>query len=201
MTNWSQDFTVKSNARRAAKKQGIDTSKVVAFVKAGKTLYRFPLNAQPAAGSKEQKAKQKQAAADGFAASRPDKPKAAKISNSTGYIAGSAKNWRRAKKAPKGAKPSKPKAVKTPVSKADRGLKFTAVAALLRREGGASITEVCKAAGWLPHSARARISVDVSKLLAKGEVIVRRREEGVSHYSIIKDGEQLDLPGVAKDAA
>ena len=79
------------------------------------------------------------------------------------------------------------------MSKTDRGLKFVAVTALLRREGGASITEVCAATGWKPHSARARISVDVSQLLARGEEIQRRRQDGVSWYSIVKSN-QLELP-------
>lgn len=161
--NWSQDFTVKSNARRAAKKAGIDPSKVVAVVKAGKTLYRFSLDKPDAPKAKP-----------------PAKPKAAKKA-----------------KAPKAAKPAKAKKVAAKLTgraaKGDRGLKFIAVAALLRRSGGASITEVVAATGWKPHSARARISVDVSKLLERGEEIQRRRENGVSHYAIVKS-KQLELP-------
>lgn len=162
MTKFSQDFTVKSNARRAAKKANIDPAKVVAFSKAGKTLYRFSLD--------EPKAAKTKAAPK---AAKPPKTKTAKPSPAP--------------------KPAKEPETAAPNPTGKRGLKFVAVAALLRREGGASITEVCAAAGWLPHSARARISVDVTKMLVKGEEIVRRRQDGVSHYAIVPS-KQLELP-------
>jgi hypothetical protein len=160
--NWSQDFTVKSNARRAAKKLNVDVAKVSAFVKAGKTLYRFPMPAKATVAA-DKPAK----------AAKPAKGKTTKA---------------KPVKAPKAA--TKPASAKPA---GDRGGKFTAVAAMLRRPGGASMTEVVAATGWKPHSARARISVDVSKLLAKGEEITRRREDGVSHYAIVKSKQQ-DLP-------
>jgi Protein of unknown function (DUF3489) len=211
---WSQNFTVKSNARRAAKKAGIDVAEVTAWKKAGKKVYRFPMpdtnglrnmieNEKKAAKKTRAIARMKkvQAATDARikkglaerkAAKKAKAPKAkaniSKVMPGTGGFGLAVP--RAAAKAARAAKAATPKA---DASKADRGLKFIAVAALLRRAGGASITEVCAATGWLPHSARARISVDVAKLLVHGEEIVRRREEGVSHYSIVKS-RQLDLP-------
>ena len=141
--NWSENYTVKSNARRAARKAGVEATKVMPFVRAGKMLYHFPL---PSAVKAEPP---------------PAKAKAAK-----------------AKRQRKTNRPT-----------GERG-KFDHVATMLRRPGGASITEIVTATGWKPHSARARLSVDVSKQLGKGEAIYRRREAGVSHYMIV----QLDLP-------
>jgi hypothetical protein len=170
MTKFSQDFTVKSNARRAARKAGVDPSKVFSSVKAGKKLFRFAL---PDTNGLQRRAEAR-----------------------TGKVA-------KAKAAPnaKAAKPAKSEidaaglprpSVTKPKQSSERGQKFTAVAALLRKPGGASMDEVTKATGWKPHSARARISVDVSKMLAKGEEIVRRREEGQSWYAIVPS-KQLDL--------
>jgi hypothetical protein len=57
--NWSQNYTVKSNARRAARKAGVEVTKIMRFVKAGKTLYHFPL---PGAGKAAAAAKPARAA-------------------------------------------------------------------------------------------------------------------------------------------
>lgn len=171
MSNWSQDFTVKSNARRAARKAGIDPSLVKAVVKAGETLYRFPTDPAPKAKPAREVAK-------------PALKKARKTDPRQNPSARTAAR----------AITQASRTNRTPAAGASRGgLKFIAVAELLRRPQGASITEVVAATGWKPHSARARISVDVSKLLAKGEEIVRRREAGVSHYAIVKS-KQLELP-------
>ncbi|WP_298257100.1 DUF3489 domain-containing protein [Bradyrhizobium sp.] len=231
--SWSQDYTVKSNARRAARAAGIDPSTVSTFVKAGQKLYRYPLNALPtlvraaneAAKKKADKAKTRKTPkpaaidknrrnqADDFAFERSGNSSAktsGKFKSNTDYI----QSFNKPAEAPKEAPPPKPrtsprtgwakasakKAVNDAAPKADRGLKFTAVAALLRRPGGASITEVCAATGWKPHSARARISVDVSKLLAVGDEIIRRREDGVSHYAIVRS-KQMELPGVSQEGA
>jgi len=144
--NWSQNYTVKSNARRAAGKAGVLASKVMAFVKAGKTLYHFPL---PSAVKAE--------------------PPAAKA---------------------KAAKTNRPRKTDRPIG--ERG-RLDKVSTLLRRPGGACITEIVAVTGWKPHSARARLSVDIPKLLGKGELIYRRREGGLSHYAIVHS-KQLDLP-------
>jgi uncharacterized protein DUF3489 len=183
VTKFSRDYTVKSNARRDAKKACLDPASVVSFVKAGKTLYRFPLAAPKPAKAK---AAPKPKAAKPAKTKAAAKPKAGQFNSNTDFIRSFDE------------KPAPEKPAATPKPAGERGLKFLAVAALLRREGGASITEVCAASGWLPHSARARISVDVTKMLNKGEEIVRRREDGVSHYAIVKS-KQLELPVV--DAA
>lgn len=178
--NWSQNFTVKSNARRAAKKAKVDPSSVQAFVKAGETLYRFPLAAEAPKAAKAKPAKIKPKAKT----PKPAKAKTGKWKSNTDFM----KSFD--KKPAKGAKaPAKPKGS----AAARGGGKFDQVAAMLRRAGGASMTEIVAITNWKPHSARARISVDVAKLLNKGETIERRRESGVSHYAIVAS-KQMDLP-------
>lgn len=207
MTSWSQDFTVKSNARRAAKKQGIDAAKVSAFVKAGKTLFRFPM---PDTNGLRRMGGEDKAKASTFGSTPAgDKTRAAlkriaKNKKVSDKAVARMKNVQAAKKTEakkpaKAPKPSKitqqqhPDAGEAVRAAGARGAKFGQVVLLLRRPGGASMTEVVAATGWQPHSARARISVDVSKLLAVGEIIERRREDGVSHYAIVKS-KQLALP-------
>jgi hypothetical protein len=156
MSEQHQDFTVKSNARRAAKKLGLDPASVGTIIKAGKKIYRLPLTAKPAKAAKPKTIK-------------ATKPKAAKAAN--------------------------PKRERK--TNGETGTKFVAVAAMLRKPGGAAISAICKETGWLPHTARARISKDVSKLLDKGEKIERSRPDkgGESHYAIVPD-KQLSMPGV-----
>lgn len=182
MTSWSRDYTVKSNARRDAKKAGINPALVAGFSKAGKTLYRFPTKPAPAPKAAKPAKAAKKAAAPKAAKAAPAKP--GQFKDNTDYMRSFGKPSEAAPRA--SAAPSR------------GGLKFIAVAELLRRAQGASIDEVVAATGWKPHSARARISVDVSKLLVKGEEIVRRREDGKSHYSIVKS-KQMELP--VEDAA
>lgn len=201
---WSQDFTVKSNARRAAKKAKIDPSTVQAFVKAGKTLYRYPTLisiAKPRGGVKRMKKVQAASdarmkrAAETIAARKAAKKatRAASLRKAAGKpvdgLAAATGEPRQFKA------PAKPRPLAGSV-----GNKFETVATMLRRPGGASMTEVVAITGWKPHSARARISVDVSKLLDKGEVIERRRQEGVSWYAIVPS-KQLDLPIAETKAA
>lgn len=181
MTSWSRDYTVKSNARRDAKKAGINPALVAGFSKAGKTLYRFPTKPAPALKAAKPAKAAKKAAAPKAAKAAPAKP--GQFKDNTDYMRSFGK--------PSEAAP--PASAKTSDAPSRGGLKFIAVAELLRRAQGASIDEVVAATGWKPHSARARISVDVSKLLVKGEEIVRRREDGKSHYSIVKS-KQMELP-------
>jgi hypothetical protein len=216
MTKWSQDYTVKSNARRAARADGVDPSKVTTVVKANRKLFRYPLPDAVATETKGERqvrrttsaTKQlvKKAMAERKAAKKaPAKPR---TSPRSGWAKKSARRVTEAAYVAAGlslpdAEPGYSTPARATAAKAvldnhtvrhvKGGDKFTTVAALLRRPGGASITEVTDATGWKPHSARARISVDVSKLLAKGETIERRREAGVSHYAIVPD-KQMDLP-------
>lgn len=70
------------------------------------------------------------------------------------------------------ASPSEPTA-----SKQDR------VIALLRRQQGASITEICEATGWLPHSARGFLSGVVKRRL-KIAVTSERYDSGERRYFV-----------------
>jgi|GEM_PF-4248472 len=49
-SDWSEDYSVKSGAARAAKKAGVDPSKIEAVMRAGMTFYRYPVPALPAGG-------------------------------------------------------------------------------------------------------------------------------------------------------
>ena len=54
------------------------------------------------------------------------------------------------------------------------------VIALLKREGGASLDEITKATGWLPHSARAVLT----GFRKKGFTIEKAKVDGVTRWSI-----------------
>lgn len=69
----------------------------------------------------------------------------------------------------------------------ERG-KFDQVASLLRRQGGASISEIMTATKWQRTSTRGRLSADVSKLLGSNEVIARWSEAGETYYGIVDIG-------------
>lgn len=64
-----------------------------------------------------------------------------------------------------------------PVSKQDQ------VLALLRREQGASIAEICTATGWQSHSARGFLSGALKKRL-KIDVISEKDEAGERRYHV-----------------
>jgi uncharacterized protein DUF3489 len=76
------------------------------------------------------------------------------------------------------AKPKKANtAAKSPAPKVSNSDKLHQ---LLRGPTGASIAEVTKATGWLPHSARAMLT----GLRKKGFTIAKAKVEGVTRYSI-----------------
>lgn len=54
------------------------------------------------------------------------------------------------------------------------------VIALLKRAGGASLAEITKATGWLPHSARAVLT----GFRKKGFTIAKAKTDGVTRWSI-----------------
>ena len=54
------------------------------------------------------------------------------------------------------------------------------VVALLRREGGATLDQVVRDTGWLPHTTRAVFS----GLRKKGFTLDRSRVDGVTRYAI-----------------
>ena len=58
--------------------------------------------------------------------------------------------------------------------------KNDAVIALLKRQGGASLVEITKATGWLPHSARAVLT----GLRKNGFTIEKAKTDGVTRWSI-----------------
>lgn len=181
MSKFSTPQSVKSNARRAAKKLGVDASKVVPAPGGG---FYFPLP-DPSAGA-------------GVPATAPVKaPRKA-----------SAKKKAKVRKA-KAAKPAKAKkAAKPAKAKASAGRRANGagaelvakIAKLMRRKAGASISEVVALTSWQKHTARARISVQVSELLAKGEVINRRRMETATGVKesvyFIEPSRQLELKGL-----
>jgi predicted transcriptional regulator len=57
---------------------------------------------------------------------------------------------------------------------------------MLRRPGGASMTEILAATSWQRTTARGRISDGVSKLLEKDEQIWSRKVDRERYYAIMK---------------
>lgn len=92
---------------------------------------------------------------------------------------------------------SKPKNEKTtapiekPASKQDQ------VLALLRRQQGATIQEICEVTGWRQHSARGFLSGALKKRL-KIDVVSEKDEAGERRYALLKldlsDGPPRDVP-------
>ncbi len=62
-----------------------------------------------------------------------------------------------------------------------RETKIDKVIALLKRKQGATLDEMMKATGWLPHTTRAAMTG-----LKKGHTIERDKRGGVSCYRITK---------------
>lgn len=58
--------------------------------------------------------------------------------------------------------------------------KIDQVVGLLKREGGATLAELVKATGWLPHTTRAALT----GLRNKGHIIDKVSREGTTVYSI-----------------
>lgn len=77
---------------------------------------------------------------------------------------------------------TKAKTAKTPTSNKSES-KIDKVVALMRRKKGASLDEMVKATGWLPHTTHAALS----GLRKKGTIITRSKESGISRYTIEKN--------------
>lgn len=60
------------------------------------------------------------------------------------------------------------------------GSKIANVLALLQRSGGATLTELAEATGWLPHTTRAALT----GLKKKGHVIAKGKRDDVTCYTI-----------------
>ncbi|GMN14835.1 DUF3489 domain-containing protein [Altererythrobacter sp. MTPC7] len=75
---------------------------------------------------------------------------------------------------------SKTTTPKKSASSAKSARKIDKIIALMRRKNGASLQEMVKATGWLPHTTHAALS----GLRKKGREITRTKNDGVSRYSI-----------------
>jgi hypothetical protein len=73
-----------------------------------------------------------------------------------------------------------PKASMVPRSAPKPANKTDNLIALLKREGGASLTDVTGATGWLPHSARAMLT----GLRKKGFTLDKSKVDGVTRWSV-----------------
>ena len=96
----------------------------------------------------------------------PSKPKSRKKATSA----------EKASKAPKKATSAKAEGVR-------KGSKTAKVLDLLKRRGGATIKELMKATGWLPHSVRGFISGTVGKKM-RLTVVSTKAEDGERSYSV-----------------
>jgi hypothetical protein len=73
-----------------------------------------------------------------------------------------------------------PKTNTTQSAPPKRAKKNDKVIALLKRDGGASLAEITKATGWLPHSARAVLT----GFRKKGFNIEKAKADGITRWSI-----------------
>ena len=60
------------------------------------------------------------------------------------------------------------------------GTKTGQIISLMKRKNGATLDDLVRATGWLPHTARAAMT----GLKKKGHTIERSKVDGVSRYSI-----------------
>ncbi len=73
--------------------------------------------------------------------------------------------------------------VSAPIARA--GTKQALVIDLLKRDTGASITELAEATGWLPHTTRAALT----GLRKRGCTILSEKEAGASRYRILEEAQ------------
>ncbi|SRR5579883_894332 len=166
-------FTIKSNARRAARKAGVNPEDV--FCLPNGWSYPDPPAKQtdtaplPLATDTAPFVSVPPPTAETAAAT----PSAPENTNQGEPEMSTAKPKRTRKKA--AAKPARKAATKT----RERGLGDQVIAAL--KERWTPIDDLIKLTGWLPHTTRAFISVQTRKL---GLTAERRRVEGVTSYRI-----------------
>ncbi len=65
------------------------------------------------------------------------------------------------------------------------GTKQALVINLLKRDTGASITELAEATGWLPHTTRAALT----SLRKRGCTILSEKEAGASRYRLLEEAQ------------
>jgi len=123
---------------------------------------------QPAAAVREPKATQKANVA-------PRKPRVAPTKSKSG------KKATPPKKAPKGAKSAKP--AKAAAAGSRQGSKTAKILDLLKRPGGATLSQIMKATGWQPHSVRGFISGTLGKKMGLA-VTSAKGDDGERSYSV-----------------
>ena len=82
------------------------------------------------------------------------------------------------------AKPKRAKSAARPVDKAKALTKQALVLSLLSRAEGATLYDLLKATGWLPHTTRAMLTI----LKKKGHALESDKADGIRSYRI-KAGE------------
>lgn len=197
MTTFSRVHTVKSNARRSARKEGIDPSLVVACPGGFHYPLPEPEAAEPARWFKSYRAADNAAKTQAKRSGLKDSAFKIVVSYRVGkpefgYVAAHAiskYDLTTGKEAPQAKSTTKeetkaralPAREKKTAAKPGLGQdKLATVLTLITRPNGATMPEIIEATGWLPHTARARISglVEQHKLSIK-----RERLLGVTTYS------------------
>lgn len=149
---YSKTYSVKSNARRAARKAGANPEKVIATVGG----WHFPLPAKKAAA-------QRSAKLGGALKRMAGKPvhtlKAATTKKKRHFMTG----------------PAKPSANGVGAQHAEK------IFGMMCDPKGATITEITKLTGWLPHTARARLSA-IREAHKKTHTYDRQRILGETFY-------------------
>jgi hypothetical protein len=142
MTRWSKVYTLRSNARRAARVAGCNPSSV--RCDRGGYVYdetsKLTKKAKQLAKSRSRGLKERLG---------KDKPRAARATKATSGVTGTT---------------------------TEAALK------LMLRNGGATITEICQATRWLPHTARARIS-GIAKARKDLDIVRTRNADKISVYT------------------
>ena len=119
-------------------------------------------------------------------AAEAEAPKKARVAPRRAQVASSkAKSGKKptsTKKGPKGAKRAK---AASKASGVRQGSKTEKVLDLLKRSGGASLKELMKATGWMPHSLRGFLSGTIGKKMGL-KVDSTKTEDGERVYSLAK---------------
>ena len=122
-------------------------------------------NVAPQRASSKKAARTKKSAPKGQKSGKGGKPKAAATAKP-----------KKAAKAPKKAKPAKAEGVR-------EGSKTAKILDLLKRPNGATMKELMKATGWLPHSVRGFLSGTVGKKMGLA-VSSTKGADGERSYSV-----------------
>jgi len=114
-------------------------------------------------------------------AKEPEAPKKARVAPRRAQVASSkAKSGKKPTSAKKGAKAAK---AASKASGVRQGSKTEKVLDLLKRSGGASLKELIKATGWMPHSLRGFLSGTVRKKMGLA-VTSTKGDDGERSYSV-----------------